>query len=152
MDGGPSQDAAAAGSGGGAGGTAGGSAGAGGGTVSPSICPVRNLRLDLLSAFGNLNERICDVCFDAESTCPAAPFGGNAIECFIDVACNTPHLVRPAMCLTGALASEHGLCNQGAEASCADDCYLHALGKAVVKCDDPNLGLALSKCGFNLTI
>ena len=48
------------------------------------------------------------------------------------------------------LASEHGMCNQGGEASCENDCYLNALGKAVIKCNDPNLGAALSKCGFNL--
>ena len=122
---------------------------------APSALPAAGeefARIDLLGAFGNVNARICDICSDEGSTCPAAPFGGNAIECFIDVACNTPHLQRPAQCLTGAIATQHGICNQGAEASCADDCYLHALGKAVRSCDDPNLGLALSQCGFDLTI
>ena len=113
MDGGESQDAAAAGSGAGAGGISGGAAGTTGGTTSPSRCPARNLRNDLLGAFGNINNRVCQVCFDRD-LCDAAPFGGPAIECFIDVACHTPHLENAARCLTGALAGEHWHMQPGA--------------------------------------
>jgi hypothetical protein len=118
--------------------------------TDPSSCP-GNLRSELLDAFGNINARICDVCFDEASTCPAAPFGATAIECFIDAACHTAHLDRPARCLTGALATEHGMCNYEGEKSCDNDCYPNTLANAVrTRCTDPNLGAALSKCGFDL--
>jgi hypothetical protein len=143
-DGGATTDDAAAA------GNDGDSGGSSGNTSDPSRCP-GNLRNELLDAFGNINARICDVCFDEASTCPAAPFGGTAIECFIEAACHTAHLEDPARCLTGALATEHGMCNYEGEKSCDNDCYPNTLANVVrMRCTDPNLGAALSKCGFDL--
>jgi hypothetical protein len=103
-------------------------------TSDPGTCSLGNLRLELLDGFGNIDHRVCDVCFDDNSgQCAAAPFGKNAIECFIRTACNTPHLYDSARCLPGALATEHGTCNQEGMDACNDDCYQHTLSKVVRK-------------------